>query len=111
MLHKPAVIFVCFKFQLCSSLSLQNFLKKKNYTISPKKSRVGNKRGASLEFQEEAIATNCAVLEFSFRTNKEEYLLSLSRDNLQYLVNKLYELPTERVDEVIVAKIPEPILR
>ncbi|KAK2727717.1 ribosome biogenesis regulatory protein homolog [Artemia franciscana] len=47
----------------------------------------------------------------NIKTNKEEYLLSLSRDNLQYLVNKLYELPTERVDEVIVAKIPEPILR
>ncbi|XP_065567323.1 ribosome biogenesis regulatory protein homolog [Artemia franciscana] len=46
----------------------------------------------------------------NIETNKEEYLLSLNRDNLQYLVNKLYELPTERVDEVIVAKIPEPIL-
>ncbi|EDV97469.1 ribosome biogenesis regulatory protein homolog [Drosophila grimshawi] len=40
--------------------------------------------------------------------NKEEYLAELTRDNTQLLVNAIWELPTERVDESIVAKLPEP---
>jgi len=43
-----------------------------------------------------------------FRDNKEEYLTALTRENTQLLVNAIWELPTERVDESIVAKLPEP---
>ncbi|KAI8040506.1 hypothetical protein M5D96_006449 [Drosophila gunungcola] len=42
------------------------------------------------------------------RDNKEEYLAALTRDNTQLLVNAIWELSTERVDESIVAKLPEP---
>ncbi|XP_037721935.1 ribosome biogenesis regulatory protein homolog [Drosophila subpulchrella] len=42
------------------------------------------------------------------RDNKEEYLTALTRENTQLLVNAIWELPTERVDESIVAKLPEP---
>ncbi|XP_033159834.1 ribosome biogenesis regulatory protein homolog [Drosophila mauritiana] len=42
------------------------------------------------------------------RSNKEEYLTALTRENTQLLVNAIWELPTERVDESIVAKLPEP---
>lgn len=39
---------------------------------------------------------------------KEEFLRSLARDNTQLLINELWKQPTERVDGVIVAKLPEP---
>lgn len=40
--------------------------------------------------------------------SRDEYLQSLSRDNTQLLLNKIWELPTERVEEAIVVKLPEP---
>nr|AAI54207.1 Rrs1 protein [Danio rerio] len=44
-----------------------------------------------------------------FKGNKrEDCLRSLARDNTQLLINEIWKLPTERVDEVIVAKLPEP---
>ncbi|XP_022208321.2 ribosome biogenesis regulatory protein homolog [Drosophila obscura] len=42
------------------------------------------------------------------RDNREEYLTALTRENTQLLLNAIWELPTERVDESIVAKLPEP---
>nr|XP_014092699.1 ribosome biogenesis regulatory protein homolog [Bactrocera oleae] len=42
------------------------------------------------------------------KNNREKYLLDLSRDNTQLLINSIWELPTERIDECIVAKLPEP---
>jgi len=41
-------------------------------------------------------------------SSREEYFLSLARDNTQILVNAIWSLPTERVEEVIVAKFPPP---
>ncbi|KAJ8915972.1 hypothetical protein NQ315_016649 [Exocentrus adspersus] len=38
--------------------------------------------------------------------NKNDYLLSLTRDNTQLLLNKIWELPTERVEDIIVVKLP-----
>ncbi|XP_076763954.1 ribosome biogenesis regulatory protein homolog [Xylocopa sonorina] len=43
----------------------------------------------------------------TFRSQPEQYLKSLTRDNVQILINKIWELPTERVDEAIVAKLPK----
>ncbi|KOC63149.1 Ribosome biogenesis regulatory protein like protein [Habropoda laboriosa] len=43
-----------------------------------------------------------------FRSQPEEYLKSLTRGNVQILINKIWELPTERIDEVIIAKLPKP---
>ncbi|KAI5651697.1 ribosome biogenesis regulatory protein (RRS1) domain-containing protein [Phthorimaea operculella] len=40
--------------------------------------------------------------------NRDEYLQSLARDNTQLLLNKIWELPTERVDEAIVVRLPAP---
>uniref|UniRef100_A0A8C8HJ30 Ribosome biogenesis regulatory protein n=1 Tax=Oncorhynchus tshawytscha TaxID=74940 RepID=A0A8C8HJ30_ONCTS len=39
---------------------------------------------------------------------KEDFLRSLARDNTQLLVNEIWKHPTERVEEVIVVKLPEP---
>ncbi|KAL0156656.1 hypothetical protein M9458_047902 [Cirrhinus mrigala] len=39
---------------------------------------------------------------------REDFLRSLARDNTQLLINEIWKLPTERVDEVIVAKLPDP---
>ncbi|TMW49207.1 hypothetical protein DOY81_005722 [Sarcophaga bullata] len=46
--------------------------------------------------------------ENELKVNKEEYLLNLTRDNTQLLINEIWQLPTERVDECIVAKLPAP---
>jgi regulator of ribosome biosynthesis len=47
---------------------------------------------------------------FYFRSeaNRDEYLKGLARDNTQLLLNKIWELPIERVEEAIVAKLPAP---
>ncbi|CAG9863544.1 unnamed protein product [Phyllotreta striolata] len=37
---------------------------------------------------------------------KNDYLLQLTRDNTQLLINQIWELPTERVEEAIVVKLP-----
>ncbi|CAH0564551.1 unnamed protein product [Brassicogethes aeneus] len=42
------------------------------------------------------------------RSNTNDYLLDLARDNVQLLLNRIWELPTERVDEAIVVKLPPP---
>lgn len=42
------------------------------------------------------------------RTNQDEYLKALTRDNVQLLINQVWSLPTERVDEAIVVKLPKP---
>ncbi|CAF1395912.1 unnamed protein product, partial [Didymodactylos carnosus] len=42
-----------------------------------------------------------------FKENKEDYIRSTMRDNMQLFVNALWKLPIERKDDVIVAKLPE----
>uniref|UniRef100_A0A8D3AWZ6 Ribosome biogenesis regulatory protein n=1 Tax=Scophthalmus maximus TaxID=52904 RepID=A0A8D3AWZ6_SCOMX len=39
---------------------------------------------------------------------RDDFLQSLARDNTQLLVNEIWKQPTERVEEAIVAKLPEP---
>ncbi|XP_028172797.1 ribosome biogenesis regulatory protein homolog [Ostrinia furnacalis] len=41
-------------------------------------------------------------------SKKDQYLQSLSRDNTQLLLNKVWELPTERIEEAIVVRLPQP---
>ncbi|XP_072460822.1 ribosome biogenesis regulatory protein homolog [Notamacropus eugenii] len=41
----------------------------------------------------------------------EAQLQGLARDNVQLLINQLWQLPAERVEEAVVAKLPEPSLR
>uniref|UniRef100_A0A1B6K3G3 Ribosome biogenesis regulatory protein n=1 Tax=Homalodisca liturata TaxID=320908 RepID=A0A1B6K3G3_9HEMI len=42
------------------------------------------------------------------RSDKEKYLMSLARDNTQLLFNKLWELPTETVEDAVVVRLPTP---
>lgn len=44
----------------------------------------------------------------SIRTNPNAYLKSLARENTQLLINEIWKLPFERVDDVVVAKLPKP---
>lgn len=39
---------------------------------------------------------------------KDDFLRLLARDNTQLLINEIWKQPTERVEEAIVSKIPEP---
>lgn len=45
---------------------------------------------------------------FVSRSKSNEYLKDLTRDNIQLLLNKVWELPTNRVEECIVAELPKP---
>lgn len=45
---------------------------------------------------------------FCSRSKKDAYLHSLSRDNTQLLLNQVWELPTERIEEAIVVRLPQP---
>lgn len=47
-----------------------------------------------------------AFFNIYFSRGKEDFLRDLTRDNTQLLINKIWELPTERVDEAIIAKLP-----
>jgi hypothetical protein len=49
-------------------------------------------------------------LKYYFRSesDRDQYLKALARDNTQLLLNCIWELPTERVEEAIVAKLPAP---
>ncbi|KAK8759696.1 hypothetical protein V5799_002672 [Amblyomma americanum] len=51
---------------------------------------------------------DCAKLKSQSR---EEYLKELARDDTQLLINKLFELPTERKEDVVVAVLPEGTTR
>ncbi|KAI4503377.1 hypothetical protein M0802_001599 [Mischocyttarus mexicanus] len=42
------------------------------------------------------------------RSDKNTYLQQLTRDNVQLLINNVWGLPTERVEEAIVAQLPAP---
>lgn len=42
-----------------------------------------------------------------YRTGKDKYLKDLARDNTQILLNSIWELPTEKVENNIVAKLPK----
>ena len=43
------------------------------------------------------MVENC-IMEQEFNEDKEAYLLRITRDNTQFLVNHLFELPTENTD-------------
>ena len=40
--------------------------------------------------------------------NPNTYLKNLARDNTQLLINKIWTLPFERVDDVVITKLPKP---
>ncbi|XP_061661875.1 ribosome biogenesis regulatory protein homolog [Syngnathoides biaculeatus] len=40
--------------------------------------------------------------------NKADFLISLARDNTQLLINELWKLPTEKLQEAVVVKLPAP---
>ncbi|CAB3369229.1 Hypothetical predicted protein [Cloeon dipterum] len=57
-----------------------------------------------------ALDTNDLNLQ-ELKSHKEKYLLNLARDNTQLLLNKLWDLPSERREDIVVAKLPAGTLR
>lgn len=51
------------------------------------------------------------IICFLYRTNKEAYLANLSRENVQLLINQIFQLPTTKVDNEVVIKLPSPTTR
>jgi len=48
------------------------------------------------------------AVDFGSNLDLEINLRNLTRDNTQLLINKIWELPISRVEDVIVAKLPKP---
>lgn len=44
----------------------------------------------------------------AYKENRDEYIKNTMRDNMQLLVNDLWQVPIERHDNTVVAKLPEP---
>lgn len=47
----------------------------------------------------------------TLKADKEEFIANLTRENVQLIVNELWQQPVERVEEIIVAKLPDPKIR
>lgn len=60
--------------------------------------------GNLLAFDKTSINTR----EFK-QQNKDEFLRSLARDNTQLLINEIWKHPSEKVEEVLVVNLPDPI--
>lgn len=45
------------------------------------------------------------------RQEKGQFLTNLTRDNVQLLINQIFQLPTIRVDNELVIKLPTPTTR
>ncbi|XP_072267207.1 ribosome biogenesis regulatory protein homolog [Pyxicephalus adspersus] len=58
-----------------------------------------------------AIDPNPADVKAFRQQNREVFLRSLARDNTQLLINQLWTLPTQRVEEAVVATLPDPSTR
>jgi len=43
--------------------------------------------------------------------HRDKYLKEVARDNTQVLINAIWNLPTQRVEEVVVAKFPPPTFK
>merc|ERR1711894_497021 len=43
-----------------------------------------------------------------FRSNRERQLKALARDGAQLLINQVFQLPVDRVDDAVIAKLPDP---
>lgn len=50
-----------------------------------------------------------AQLKTKTAANKEEYLKNLCTLSTQLLVDSLFQLPIERVEDVVIAKLPKPV--
>ena len=48
------------------------------------------------------------LITYIYSSRIEEYINNLTRDNVQLTINEVWKLPTERVDEAIIAKLPTP---
>ncbi|KAL5019125.1 hypothetical protein ScPMuIL_004847 [Solemya velum] len=44
------------------------------------------------------------------RAHREKFLQDLARDNTQLLINRIWQLPTEKVEDAITVKLPDPKL-
>ncbi|KAK3091416.1 hypothetical protein FSP39_019741 [Pinctada imbricata] len=44
----------------------------------------------------------------TLKSDRERYFQELARDNTQLLINRIWQLPTEKVDGTIVVKVPKP---
>lgn len=54
------------------------------------------------------LTCDCNDLDIQKLKNKsnDDYLINLTRDNVQLLLNQIWQLPTERREEAIVVKLP-----
>lgn len=54
---------------------------------------------------------NNFIFDIIFRSNVEDYVRTLTRDNVQLLMNALFTIPTEVREDTVVIKLPAPVTR
>lgn len=47
----------------------------------------------------------------AMRENTNDYLKNLARDDVQLFINQMWSLPTNRVDNIVVAQLPAPVTK
>ena len=54
------------------------------------------------------LAVDNNEIEKMEESSQQDYLLSLARDNTQILINAIWQLETERMEDAVIAKFPPP---
>ncbi|KTW30634.1 hypothetical protein T552_00350 [Pneumocystis carinii B80] len=77
-----------------------------------KPSSTTNKKSIHLEFDLGNLsAFNISSLDtYSLKNNKEEYIMSFSKDNIQILLNKIFSLPKIITLNGSFIELPEPVI-
>uniref|UniRef100_A0A8C6TBA1 Ribosome biogenesis regulatory protein n=1 Tax=Neogobius melanostomus TaxID=47308 RepID=A0A8C6TBA1_9GOBI len=89
--------------------SVEELLAKAEQDEAEKLKSITVKKELDLEFDlGNLLACDATRVELPKQQNREEFLKALARDNTQLLINEIWKLPTERVEEAIVAKMPDP---
>ncbi|XP_043935734.1 ribosome biogenesis regulatory protein homolog [Protopterus annectens] len=94
--------------------SVEDMLAKVEREEAEKRSSINVHKSLDLEFDlGNLLATDknsIDIREFS-KSPKGEFLCGLARDNTQLLIASIWQLPIERVEEAVVANLPDPTTR
>ncbi|XP_023015633.1 ribosome biogenesis regulatory protein homolog [Leptinotarsa decemlineata] len=94
-------------FSNCNMDVVKEILEKSAYDVEKYKSITVNKHIDLVYDLGTLLATDTNELDTELlRKRPNDYLRDLARDNAQLLVNQIWDLPTERVDGIVVGKFP-----
>uniref|UniRef100_A0AAY5KTG7 Ribosome biogenesis regulatory protein n=1 Tax=Esox lucius TaxID=8010 RepID=A0AAY5KTG7_ESOLU len=101
----------CFQKPKMAACSVEDVLAKAEQEEAEKLKSISVQKELDLEFDIGNLVAydkNRIDIRKFRQQKKDDFLRSLARDNTQLLINEIWKHPTERVEEVIVVKLPEP---